>query len=887
MEIRRFRAAILAAAIALAAAGITLAQADLSYYLPEDVSYDPAIPTPSSVLGFEVGEWHVRHDQLVAYLRRLAESSDRLRLEETGKTHERRPLLLLIVSTPENLARLDDLRREHLALGDPTAEPPDTAGMPVFVNLGYSVHGNEASGSNASMLAAYHLAAGQGDEIERLLANSVVLLDPSLNPDGLARFAQWANMHRGHILNADPNHREHNEGWPNGRTNHYWFDLNRDWLLTQHPETQARLEQFHRYRPNILTDVHEMGSSQTYFFQPGIPIRKNPLTPDQNVSLTAEIARYHARELDRIGSLYYSEETFDDFYYGKGSTYPDLHGAVGILFEQASVRGHLQKTPNGELSLPFAIRNHFLTTLSTLRAAVDKRQQLLDYQRQFFSDAIERAAQDCLKGYVFGDAHDPARVHHFLELLRRHRIEVHRLGEAIEVEGRRFEPGWSYVVPTRQPQYLLVRSLFEKRVEFADSTFYDVSTWTMPLAFNIPYGELVGGFFRPELLGERIERSELPVATAPENPAYAYAFEWHGTYAPRALNRFLAAEVKARVATRSFTASTAGGAKEFGLGTIVIPMGIQTVETAKILELAAEAARTDGVEIHAIESGLTPEGIDLGSPSLKPVERPRVALVVGRGVATYAAGEIWHLMDRRHEIALSLIEHSALEDLDLSKYSHLILVDGRYRDLPKDLGKKIWRWVRNGGALIATQRATTWVDRQVRETPGEAGDRENADPPPAAGSEGSTADPEALPERRPYGQNEKERAAQLINGAIFQVDLDLTHPLTYGYHRSALPVFRNHEVFLRPEEKDPYVTVATYAEEPLLSGYISGENLSKLRGTPAMIAKREGRGVIVQMVDDPSFRAFWYGTEKLFLNAIFFSPILDDTSRPLRDREEE
>jgi len=228
------------------------------------------------VLGSEVGEWHVRHDQLVAYLHAVAESSDRVQIETTGTTHEGRRLLLLTVSSPANLRRIEELRIEHGKLSDPAEPLPDTTTMPIVVNLGYSVHGNEASGSNASLLTAYHLAAAQGEAIEQLLADSIILIDPSLNPDGLDRFALWANMHRGTVPVADPNHREHNEGWPNGRTNHYWFDLNRDWLLAQHPETQARLRQFHRWRPNVLIDVHEMGSDQTYFFHPCLPTPWRP-----------------------------------------------------------------------------------------------------------------------------------------------------------------------------------------------------------------------------------------------------------------------------------------------------------------------------------------------------------------------------------------------------------------------------------------------------------------------------------------------------------------------------------------------------------------------------------------------------------------------------------
>lgn len=880
--IDRIRIAGLAAA-GLLAASVAAGEPRLTY-LPPAVTYDPAIPTPRSVLGFEVGEWHVRHDQLAAYMHALAESSDRVRIEEIGRTHERRPLLLLTISSPGNLARLEEIRQAHLALSDPSAAAPDTAGMPVVVNLGYGVHGNEASGSNASLLVAYYLAAGRSEEIGSLLEDSIILLDPSLNPDGLSRFAQWANMHRGRVLVADPNHREHREGWPNGRTNHYWFDLNRDWLLAQHPESRARLQQFHRWRPNVLIDVHEMGSNMTYFFQPGVPIRKNPLTPQKNVTLTQEIARYHARALDRLGSLYYSEETFDDFYYGKGSTYPDIHGAVGILFEQASVRGHRQETPNGELSFPFAIRNQLATTLSTLKAAHEKRVELLDYQREFFSDAAKQAAEDELRGWVFGEPRDPARSHHFLELLLRHRLVVHALGEAVTAGGQRFEPGSAYVVPAAQNQYLLARTLFERRVDFADSTFYDVSTWTVPLAFDMPHAALRREF-SAALLGERVATTELPSAAAPAEKAYGYAFEWDGYYAPRALHRLLDAGVKARVATRPFTASTSAGGVELGLGTIVVPRGIQSVQPGKIHRLLAKIAEEDGIEVHAISSGLTPAGIDLGSPSLKPLKQPKVALVVGRGVDTYAAGEIWHLLDHRHHMALSMIERDALETLDLTKYTHLILVDGRYRGLPEELGPELYRWVRDGGVLIALQRAIPWVDQRVRKpAAGEsAGDGSAKGSRPEAGSKPDSSDP---PERLPYGQNEQDRAAKLISGAIFEVEVDVTHPLAYGYRRPTLPVFRNREVFLKPEH-DPYVTVAAYSQEPLLSGYISTDNLARLRGTPALTAKRQGRGVIVRMADGPSFRAFWYGTDKLMMNAIFFSPVLDDTDRPPRGRRRE
>jgi hypothetical protein len=213
--------------------------------------------------------------------------------------------------------------------------------------------------------------------VDSLLNETVILLDPSFNPDGLNRFASWVNTHKSQTLVTDPVSRELNEAWPGGRTNHYWFDLNRDWLYVQHPESQGRIAKFHEWKPNILTDHHEMGSNSTFFFQPGVPSRINPLTPQKNRELTAKIGTFHARYLDKIGSLYFTEEDYDDFYYGKGSTFPDVNGAVGILFEQASSRGHAQETINGVLSFPFTIRNQVTTSFSTLAAARALRTELL------------------------------------------------------------------------------------------------------------------------------------------------------------------------------------------------------------------------------------------------------------------------------------------------------------------------------------------------------------------------------------------------------------------------------------------------------------------------------------------------------------------------------
>ena len=383
--------------------GSLVCQVNLNYYLDKNHPYDSKIPKPSKLLGYEVGTWHVSHDQLISYMYSLADSSDRISIESRGSTYEDRPLLLLTITSPENHKNIKSIRKAHIQLSEAEAENENTKKQPLVVYQGFSIHGNEPSGANAGLLAAYHLAASQAPETIEMLEDLIILFDPSLNPDGLQRFSYWANMNKNQVLTSDSNDREYNEIWPGGRTNHYWFDLNRDWLPVQLPESQARIKTFSDWLPNILTDHHEMGTNSTFFFQPGVSSRVNPLIPVMNQKLTKKISEYHIKAFDKLGSLYYSEEDYDDFYLGKGSAYPDVNGGIGILFEQASSRGHMQESENGIITFPFTIRNQLTAALSTLKAASAMRIELLNYFKTFYADMRKNAAnekQNILKGDV-------------------------------------------------------------------------------------------------------------------------------------------------------------------------------------------------------------------------------------------------------------------------------------------------------------------------------------------------------------------------------------------------------------------------------------------------------------------------------------------------------
>jgi hypothetical protein len=841
------------------------AEASMNYYLPQDVTYDSSVPTPEDVLGMVPGEWHVRHDQLVKYMRTVADASDRVTLHKFGETYEDRPLLYLTITSPSNHSIIDQIRENHVALTDPEqSDNLNTDDMPIVMYWGYSIHGDESSGSNASMLVAYYLAAAQGDDIEQKLQNSVILLDPSLNPDGLNRFASWVNTHKSENIVADPNSMELNQRWPSARTNHYWFDLNRDWMLVQHPESQGRIETFHNWKPNILTDHHEMGTNSTFFFQPGIQSRTHPLTPGRNQNLTKAIADYHAEKLDQAQHLYFSQENYDDFYYGKGSTYPDINGSIGILFEQASSRGHAQESIHGVLKFPFTIKNQFMTSLSTLEASQNLREEILNYQRNFYEESKQEGARSSIEGYVFGTSDDKARTYHFAEMLHRHDIEMYELGEDLEVDGKSFETNSSYVIPSDQKQYRFVEALFERRTTFTDSLFYDVSAWTMPYAFNIPFAELEGSF-GGDLLGTKLD--ELP--SFPEGEVtggksdYAYVFEWDEYYAPRALNRLLKNDVRVKVASKPFTGITSEGTEEFDYGTIVVPLGPQEVDKEQIHELIQTAAGQDGLNIYSVETGLTPSGIDLGSGSLENLEKPNVAILAGNGSSSYEVGETWHLLDQRYHMTPTIFPMDRINNADLDRYNVIVMVSGSYSELGKRAVKKIKEWTRNGGILITTKYANNWAERN---------DLANI----SYLSEGeSEEDEEVTPQS--YADMDDARGAQLIGGSIFHTKLDLTHPLGYGYNDENLTVFRNSTLFLEKAD-NPYATPLYYTDEPLASGYISDENLEKLKGTAAIIVSNVGSGMVISMVDNPNFRAFWFGTNKLFMNAIFFGQTIDGGS---------
>jgi len=819
-------------------------------YLPPGADLDTGIPTPESVLGWEVGDWHVSHDKLVQYMQALAAASPRVSIKVIGHSYEQRPLLQLAITSVENQQKLESLRSNHLQ-----------GQGPLVVWLGYSVHGDEPSGSNASMLAAYYLAASRSPFVEELLAGSIVLIDPSINPDGLNRFASWANSNAGNIPVADPVTRQHVQNWPRARTNHYWFDLNRDWLPLVHPSSRARITEFHRWLPHVLTDHHEQNGFPGFFFQPGVPSRQNPLTPSANLELTRALAMHHSAAMDSAGQPYFTEDTYDDFYYGKGSTYPDINGSVGILFEQRAIIGQERSTSNGTETFRMAIANHLRMSLSTLKGSWELKDRLNEYQSGFTRAMLDRAASKDFRAWVVSDDTDPARARVFLDMLELHRIEYRPLGETIRAGGQEFKPGHAWVIPARQRQFGLIEAIMEKRTQFEDESFYDVSAWTQPLAYNLPFTTL-GKMPATE------ESTESSSGLAPDHEARAWVIPWRQMDAAPLLQELLSAGVKVRTAMKPFSAQAGSGLETFQAGTLLIQAGIQEPEGLPgTLDILSSAALS-GLVIHSLSSTLTATGPDLGSKHF-PIVRPiKPLLIGGKDTSSYGVGEQWFLLDKRLKIVAPMVEWRRLDTIDLQDYTHLLMADGDFSAISDDLRSGIVRWVKSGGILLTVNRAAVWAEGLCFESaPANCETDESGN-----GSE----QPEAP---RAYSDFADDKAQQIIGGAIVSSLVDLSHPLGFGYARPELPLFRRGTTELMPSQ-NPYSTPVRYTDSPLLAGFIGGERLEAIKGQPAVIAEKKGKGLVVRFANTPLFRGFWRSTEKLFINALYFGQVVEQTEVP-------
>ncbi len=786
---------------------------ELDYYLPE-TQYDQNIPSPEDYLGFQVGEWHLSHDQLVGYLKLLAQKSDRVQLTEYARSYEQRPLIFLTISSSSNLQNLEFIKDSHydLSIAHRSSQVLLDS-LPAIIYQGYSIHGNESSGANAAALVAYWLAAGQSELVQKTLKELVIMIDPCLNPDGLNRFASWVNSHKHHTLVSDKNDREYHEHWPRGRTNHYWFDLNRDWLLLTHPESRGRIKLFQEWHPVVLTDHHEMGTNSTFFFQPGVPSRTNPLTEPVNQLLTEEIAEYHMEALDSIGSDYFTKERFDDFYYGKGSTYPDVQGCIGILFEQASARGHYQESTNGILDFPFTIRNQVITSLSTQKAAFSMKRKLFDNKKNFYTNTAKIASKFPIKGYRIQET-DRVKLNTFIEILTAHQIKVYASKQKTSTP--------TVIIPTQQKQHKLIRSIFEEEIKFRDSVFYDVSTWNFQHAFDINTTPVLDqNELDAEMASEITEwRTEISSSIAGN-----FYFNWNQYNAPA----FAYALMEDSLAV--LHCSVIEGQD--------VMLAVPTVGKLNTINQLSEE--------WSVELKQMPRAKMEYLFSKETIELPKVAVIVGHGINSYDAGHHWFQLDYRWGMKVTMIDKLDLPKVDLDRYTTIIMPHGEYKekDFPTE---SLALWVEEGGNLVLLKKAiefgiaNQWItlDQKLSSI-----NPENQDGPPAPGS--------------------------VLGGAIYDTKVNKKHPLCFGYDDSNLAVFKKGVQFYQLPVNTSTVALQYENQNPRLSGYSNENHIDRASGALAAASFGKGKGTIVTLVDNPNFRGYWYGGSKLFANSLFLS----------------
>ncbi|MBS1665678.1 MAG: zinc carboxypeptidase [Bacteroidetes bacterium] len=816
-------------------------------------------PSPETFLGYPLGKHFTPHDKIVAYFKEVARTSpDRVQLEQYGTTYEGRPLLLAYIASPENLKKLESIRTNNLKLAG-VGGAGSAAGSedgPVIVWLSYNVHGNEAASSEASMKTLYTLVSGSDSRVADWLKNTVVIMDPCINPDGRDRYVNWFNSVVGAQPNPDRQSREHSEPWPRGRSNHYNFDLNRDWAWQTQVETVQRLKKYNAWLPQVHVDYHEQGFNNPYYFAPAAEPYHDVITPWQR-EFQVLIGRNNARYFDRNGWLYFTKQEFDLFYPSYGDTYPIYNGAIGMTFEQGGINAGLAvQTSDGDiLTLADRLEHHFTTGISTIEVASQHATRLIKEFHNYFTNAIQHPEGDYkayfLRNDSFGD-----RLERLKTFLDRNLIEWTPVTSGA-FTGTDYETGKTatfhalpgdIVINANQPKSNLLRVLFERQSRISDSITYDITAWSVPYVYGVQaYGlnAYVSGAKK-----ETVTETTRNIS----DTAYGYAVRWTGMRSVRFLSELLQKGVKVRYAERAFQS----GGVSFGSGTLLVTT-TGNGAAQRLWPLVSGAAARAGVVLESIASGFVEKGADFGSDLVHLIHRPRIALLTGEEVSSLDAGEVWHLFEQEIGYPVTLINADEIGRVQWKNFDLLILPNGFYRTLEeKNNADMIRNWVREGGRLIAMENAVAQLSKmewgiQSKEEEQKEGDKNKKD--------------ETYSALRRYGNRQRDDAAGSVPGSIYRVELDNTHPLAFGYPNHYYTIKQDDGVY--EFIKNGGWNVGVIKKDSYVSGFTGVKAKSKLKDGLLFGVQDMGRGKVIYLADDPLFRSFWENGKLLFSNAVF------------------
>ena len=840
--------------------------------------YEPAIPTIKSVLGHDFGEQISSPEQIRLYLTALtAAAPDRTRLVEYARTWEGRPLHLLAIAAPERIARLDQVKADLKRLADPrgVSDADQTrlvAQLPAVTWLMHGVHGNEISSSDAALAQAYHLLAARGDQmVDTILRESIVLIDPLQNPDGRARFLYQNQLGRAATPDADRFSAEHDEPWPGGRSNHYLFDMNRDWFAQTQPETRGRLNVALDYYPHVVVDLHEMGGDSSYYFAPPADPLNPFITPDQ-VRWLEVFGRANAARFDARGFPYFIREVYDSFYPGYGESWPIFNGAIGMTYEQASARGLVfRRQDDTVLTYRQGVVQHFNAAVTTAYTAAVNRERLLRDFVAYRRSAISEGEKAASREYVLLPGSDPAMAARLARNLAAQGIEVRKATEAFSV-GTRKVPAGAYLVSAAQPSGRLARNLLDAHVPQPEDfvkeqdrrrrnrqadQIYDVTGWSLPALFDV---EVVTSAQALSPASAAVSATDEPRA-APLPPArVAYLLPW-GSQTPGAVYALLAGGVRVHHASRPLT-----------IGETTYPVGTAIVRVAELgdghRELLAEVISRHAIQAVPLDSGWVDKGVSLGSGDVHALKTPRVVLAWDTPTSSLSAGWTRYVLEQRFGFAVSAVRVATLGRLDLDKVDVLVLPQGSYGSvLDEDAVRRLREWMRGGGTLVTIGEASRWAAGEKvnlletrPELRGGKPDVEEKDKKPADPPQPFDYDKAIQPER--------ERPVN-TPGAIVRVRLDLEHWLASGTDGEIQAIVEGQRVFT-PLKLDKGVNVGRYEsrERLVVGGLAWDEAQAQLAEKAFLMHQRVGQGHLIAFAEEPNYRAFTEATQLLFANAV-------------------
>ncbi len=848
--------------------------------LAPGTQYDPAIPTLEQVAGHGITEALTWPEQIVAYFQALADAApERTRLLDLGKSWQGRSMVLLVIGSPERMARLDQVKADLKRLADPRGLAPAEAErlvreLPVVSAMIHNVHGSELSGGGAALAEAYHLLAARGDStVDLILRESLVLIDPLQNPDGRARFLFQNQLGAARWPDADPLAAERDEPWPGGRGNHYLFDLNRDWFAQTQPETRGRVAALLDFMPHIVSDLHEMGGNSTYYFPPNA-VPGNTWTTGEQRALGELLGQAMAGAFDQRGFAYFNRDTYDAFYPGYGVSWPMAQGAIGATYEMASARGLVYRRSDGDLlTYGDGILRHFTAAMATLRAAAANRERILRTFLEFRRSAVAMG-QSGPREYVLHSAHDPGMAARLAETLVANGIEVSRATGPVQVGDRTLPARGTYVVPMDQPAHRLARNLLdrhtpmdedfvalqkERRANRVRDQIYDVTAWSLPLLWDVelhlamrPTGASVEPMRGTRALHDAMTLPEAEVG---------YLIPW-GSNGAAAVAEALRSGIRVRASGGKFTLQ----GRSFGVGTALVRTSENDADLARRL---ASIAAKHGAEVVPVDDSYVREGTSLGSGGNRALRPPRVLLVWDQPGSSLSAGWTRYVLERRYGQRVSAVRAAALGRAVLTDYDVIVFPSGSYGSVVgAPMVERLQAWMRDGGTVVTMAESTAWASRAgLLATKAERrGGRAEGTPAPAKKTQEQPVD--WLDAIAPA-----DEAPEETPGAILRVLLDTDHWLSAGTDGDIGAMVEGSRVF-SPITLDEGTNVGRYAEEDdlVLSGIVWEDARPQLASKAFLIHQPVGRGQLVAFAEDPTYRAYAETTELLFMNAVLLGP---------------